>query len=82
MKKILEALGMAVCFEYGKFREQFHLPSADDCLEVCIDETPVGFFVEIEGSPVSIEKVAFEMGWSPDRFINKNYIDLYTEQGK
>lgn len=82
MKKILERMGMVVCFEYGKYREKFSTPNRDDPVEVCIDETPVGCFVEIEGSADSIERVALEMGWSPDRFINKNYIDLYSEQGR
>jgi adenylate cyclase class IV len=48
--------------------------------EVCIDETPVGTFVEIEGSAESIEAIASEMGWSKDQFINRNYVDLYKEQ--
>ena len=73
---------MVVCFEYGKYREKFDLAGADDSVEVCIDETPVGCFVEIEGSAASIEKVALDMGWSPDRYIVRNYVDLYSEQGR
>jgi len=80
MKKVLEVLGMKVCFEYGKFREKFRRPGNGEQLEVCIDETPVGCFVEIEGTPSSIEKVASDLGWTPDQFINKNYVDLYREQ--
>ena len=80
MKKILEALGMTACFEYGKYREKFELSTDLENVEVCIDETPVGCFLEIEGSPDVIEKVALELGWTPDHFINENYVDLYKEQ--
>lgn len=81
MRKILEALGMTVCFEYGKYREKLRLEGDRDNLEVCIDETPVGCFIEIEGSGADIEQLALDLGWTQDHFINKNYIDLYTEQG-
>jgi adenylate cyclase class 2 len=79
-KSILEALGMSVCFEYGKYREKLLRRGEKEDVEVCIDETPVGCFVEIEGSASAIEEVAKRMDWSKDRFINKNYIDLYREQ--
>jgi len=80
MKRMLEALGMSVCFEYGKYREKYELLADSDNVEVCIDETPVGCFLEIEGSPESIEKTARALGWSADDFINENYIDLYKKQ--
>ena len=80
MRRILESLGMSTCFEYGKYREKFRLSDGTREVEVCIDETPVGCFVEIEGSASSIEEVAHALGWTPDQFINKNYIDLYKER--
>ena len=80
MKKVLEALGMRVRFEYEKFREKFLREGAEGTLEVCVDETPVGCYAEIEGSAADIERVAGELGWARDRFITKNYIDLYREQ--
>jgi adenylate cyclase class 2 len=82
MKRVLEALGMKVCFEYGKFREKFLYGKASGSLEVCVDETPVGCFVEIEGSAADIQRVAGDLGWNRDRFITKNYIDLYRERNE
>jgi adenylate cyclase class 2 len=80
MRRILESLGMSTCFEYGKYREKFLFSGGTSDVEVCIDETPVGCFVEIEGSASSIEEVAHAMGWTPDQFINRNYVDLYQEE--
>src|SRR5437016_10998091 len=44
--RVLEELGFRVWFRYQKYREEF----AHECVTVALDETPVGTFVEIEGS--------------------------------
>ena len=80
MKRLLESIGLKVCFEYDKYREKLSLEVDSESVEICIDETPVGCFIEIEGSPASIESVASRMGWTPSQFVNRNYIDLYRER--
>jgi len=80
IKNILGAIGLQVSFQYGKYREKFSSEDPSNPVEVCIDETPVGNFVEIEGSPEKIEEIATSLNWSPDRYIQKNYIDLYQER--
>ncbi len=75
--RLLEALGFTVTFCYGKFRERLAGPG----LELCLDETPFGCFVEIEGPPEIIERVASELGWTRADFITRNYVDLYLEHG-
>ena len=76
---ILEELGLEPSFHYDKFREIFHLPVATGTVEVCLDETPVGLFVEIEGEQAAIREAAGLFGWSADRFIRKGYVELYAE---
>ncbi len=44
--RVLKELGLHVWFRYEKYREEF----AHEDVIVAIDETPVGIFVEIEGS--------------------------------
>ena len=78
--KVLEALGMHICFEYSKVREVYTLSVDQDQVEICLDETPVGTFVEIEGPESTIEALASQLGWTPDLFIRRNYVEMYLEQ--
>ncbi|MDA2933740.1 class IV adenylate cyclase [Acidobacteria bacterium AH-259-D05] len=80
MKAILQALGMEACFKYSKFREIYRISLNQQRVEVCLDETPVGIFVEIEGSPPAIEDLAAHFGWTSDLFIRKNYVEMYLEK--
>ena len=80
MKAILEALGMCIQFQYQKYREIYHLSWKGQDMEVCLDETPVGVFVEIEGDTSGIEELASSLGWSSDAFIRQSYIELYASR--
>src|SRR6187549_4081522 len=55
---ILEELGLHVWFRYEKYREEF---SHEDVI-VAIDETPVGVFIEIEGTEQGITSMAETLG--------------------
>ena len=46
--------------------------------QVCLDQTPVGCFIEIEGSAEGIKYLAAHFGWT--EFITKSYVDLYLER--
>ena len=48
---------------------------------VALDETPIGFFAEVEGPEESIQAVVDLMGWDPASFIRESYPRLYREQG-
>ena len=52
--RVFEELGLHVWFRYEKYREEF----AHEDVIVAIDETPVGVFVEIEGSEPGIATMA------------------------
>lgn len=82
MRGILESLGLRIGFRYAKEREKFRLEAEKTSpIELCIDRTPVGCFVEIEGPPADIRRLARELGWSEDDFVIRNYVELYEEKG-
>lgn len=70
---ILHALGLEVCFRYEKYREEFAV--AD--LVVAIDETPLGVFVEIEGSEIGIHETARLLGKGPADYVTASYRTLF-----
>jgi adenylate cyclase, class 2 len=73
--RILEALGFRVSFRYQKYREEFTKHDA----VVAIDETPVGVFVEIEGSDRSITDLTTALGRSSDDYLLDSYRSLYLQ---
>lgn len=78
MKRMLGRLGLVISFGYRKTREILRIDYAGQPLQVCLDNTPVGCFVEIEGEPDGIKQMAARFGWT--QFITKSYIDLYRER--
>jgi adenylate cyclase class 2 len=74
--RVLHELGLHVWFRYEKYREEF---SHEDVI-VAIDETPVGVFVEIEGSEQGIAAMTEALGRSPDDFITDSYRGLFLQR--
>jgi adenylate cyclase class 2 len=70
---ILQALGLRIWFRYEKYREEF---AAEDVV-IAIDETPVGVFVEIEGSEEHIRRTALALGRGPEDYITDSYRMLF-----
>jgi adenylate cyclase, class 2 len=62
-----------VWFRYEKYREEF----AHEDVIVAIDETPVGTFVEIEGSEQGIGAMAEALGRSAADYIQDSYRGLF-----
>ncbi len=73
---ILEELGLRIWFRYEKYREEF---AADDAL-IAIDETPVGVFIEIEGSEAAIHRAAAALGFTPADYITHSYRSLFLQK--
>jgi len=73
MVGILEELGLRIWFRYEKYREEF---AADDAV-IAIDETPVGTYIEIEGSEAAIHRVAAALGFSPADYVTDSYRGLF-----
>lgn len=75
---ILVALGLRPTFRYEKFRTTYALPGIRN-LKVEFDETPVGLFIELEGSTAAIDRAARLLGYSPGDYITQTYGALYLE---
>lgn len=75
---ILEALGLRPWFRYEKFRTTFRLPGMKN-LDVALDETPIGLFVELEGARGQINRAAGLLGFHGSDFITKSYGALFME---
>lgn len=73
LRRVLEELGLHVWFRYEKFREEF----CHEDVIVAIDETPVGVFVEIEGSEQGITEMARALGKGPDDYVLDSYRGLF-----
>ncbi len=83
LRLILEALGLRGWFRYEKYRTTYRLPAAQRWaagLQVELDETPIGNFVELEGPPEAIDRAAQLLGYSPADYISKTYLSLYLSQ--
>jgi adenylate cyclase class 2 len=74
--RVLEESGFHVWFRYQKYREEY---SHEDVI-IAIDETPVGTFVEIEGSERGIASMAEALGRSPSDYILDSYRALFLAQ--
>jgi adenylate cyclase, class 2 len=72
MVKILERLGFHPKQTYEKYRETFRWRD----VEVMLDETPFGDFVEIEGAEAGIRTAAAKLGLDWSRRVLANYLAL------
>jgi adenylate cyclase class 2 len=83
LTRIFEGLGMSGWFRYEKYRTTYQLPASKAWakgLLIEFDETPIGTYVELEGPPPAIDRVAEELGYSKQDYILKNYLLLYMEE--
>ena len=73
--RVLEELGFCIWFRYQKYREEI----AHEDVTVAIDETPVGTFVEIEGSERGIQDMAAALARKPSDYLLDSYRGLYVK---
>jgi adenylate cyclase class 2 len=72
----LGVIGLRSKFRYEKYRTTFRLRA----LHVDLDETPVGVFLELEGSPAAIDRAARDLGFTPKDYIRATYYALYAAE--
>lgn len=70
---LLQALGYHLNWRYEKRRETLHL----DGLEICLDDTPLGFFMELEGQPAQIESLAARLDLDIVNGLTQGYGELF-----
>ena len=80
MRRILERLGYSPVFRYEKYRTEYARP--EDAGAVMLDETPIGVFLELEGRPRWIDRIASALGFSHDAYITASYGKLYLDDCK
>ena len=83
VQSIFEALGFRPVFRYQKYRTHY-VPGEiskgrKSASEVALDETPIGIYLELEGSRRFIDRTAHGLGYSRADYITTSYGALYLE---
>jgi adenylate cyclase class 2 len=76
MEGILRALGFTEVLAMEKTRSIW----IRDELEACLDDTPYGSFLELEGDREAIAKAMAELELGPDQIEPRSYAALYSGQ--
>lgn len=74
-EQILTAIGLAPVFYYEKYRTEL----ADRHGHALLDETPVGRFLELEGPPTWIDRIARRLGYTPSHYIRETYGAIFYQ---
>ncbi|HXV78128.1 MAG TPA: class IV adenylate cyclase [Candidatus Polarisedimenticolaceae bacterium] len=78
VERILAGLGFRPVYRYQKYRTLYEREG----LHLCLDETPIGCFVELEGSPGAIDRAARELGVAPDEYVLLTYRELHERDAR
>lgn len=73
MDRVLRALGYSPTFKYEKYRAEW----SDGKGHVVLDETPIGNFGEIEGTPRWIDETARALGIACNDYITETYAPMF-----
>ncbi|MGO9228754.1 MAG: class IV adenylate cyclase [Bryobacteraceae bacterium] len=74
---ILQRLGYEATFRYEKYRTEFRLPGTFGV--ATLDETPIGIYMELEGAPRWIDRMARRLGFDERDYITASYGRLYLD---
>ena len=77
LETIFARLGLKLVFQYEKYRAEYERPGQHGV--VTVDETPVGDYIEIEGSPRWIDTVAGDLGFAKRDYITESYGAIYVQ---
>lgn len=74
----LGCLGLRSKFRYEKYRTAFQSKG----VHLDLDETPVGTFLELEGKPDAIDRLARSLGFTPHEYMRATYYEIYAAERK
>jgi len=77
MAAIFQRLGYRPVFRYEKYRTEYRLERGAGM--ATLDETPVGIYLELEGAPAWIDRMAQRMGFPEQDYITASYARLYLD---
>lgn len=77
MGMIFERLGYRPVFRYEKYRTEYRLERGSGM--ATLDETPVGNYLELEGTPTWIDRMARRLGFEERDYITASYGRLYLD---
>ena len=77
MGAIFERLGFRPVFRYDKYRTEYRQSRGAGV--ATLDETPVGIYLELEGAPAWIDRMARRMGFAEPDYVTASYARLYLE---
>ncbi len=78
LKTILEKLGYKKTKQKEKYREAYIIGT----VQIMIDETPIGNFIEIEGTKENVPVIAAKLGFAEKDFIKKTYSEIWKSYAK
>ncbi|MGA2754424.1 MAG: class IV adenylate cyclase [Terracidiphilus sp.] len=75
LAELFLSLGLVAAFRYEKWRTEW----TDGEGHCVIDETPIGNYAELEGSPEWIDRTALRLGIDPADYITLSYGRLFDQ---
>jgi adenylate cyclase class 2 len=75
LAEVFGSVGLVPVFRYEKWRTEW----SDDQGHCVVDETPLGTFAELEGSPDWIDLVAGKLGVAPEEWLTVSYGRLFEQ---
>ena len=77
MSEILARLDFTPGFRYEKYRTEYQ--RAGEAGLATLDETPIGVYLELEGTPAWIDAQARRLGIAESAYITSSYYGLYVD---
>jgi adenylate cyclase class 2 len=78
LAEVFAQLGYTAAFRYEKFRTEWSDPEQPGA-HLVLDDTPIGFYAELEGPPAWIDRTLEQLEIDPERCLTQSYGKLFLE---